>query len=480
MAGWARSGGIAALLAVVAAESWGADEVGVRWPQFRGPQGSGVAATGTFPTPFGQDTNLWWKVALPSGHSSPVLWGDALFVTGYTEPEFHTLCLDARSGATRWQRQVVAHQVERGSGLSSPAAPTSCTDGQRVFSYFGPFGVVCYDFAGREIWRRPLPEPSTQHGVGSSPVLAGGCVILLRDQDVGSHLLALDQATGEVRWRAERPEFRRGFSTPLVVEEVVVAPGTLRAVAYRARDGQEMWRVAGLPNEMCASAVAGNGLIYCGGWTSGSGVPRMPDFDSLLRAGDQNGDGRLTREEMPQGPGRQHFHYMDADRDDVLTREEYEFIAEVFNRSQNALLAIRPPAGGEAAGTPEVVWSHARGLPYVPTPLLYRDRVYLLKNGGLVTCLNATNGAVLYQEERIGLMGDNYASPVAADGRVVIASQNGGLAVLAAGDELEVLSRQTLGEPILATPAFGHDALYVRSRGWLWAFRETIPGSPTP
>ncbi|MBE7502438.1 MAG: PQQ-binding-like beta-propeller repeat protein [Verrucomicrobiales bacterium] len=116
----------------------------------------------------------------------------------------------------------------------------------------------------------------------------------------------------------------------------------------------------------------------------------------------------------------------------------------------------------------------------MPTPLLYRDRVYLLKNGGLVTCLNATNGAVLYQEERIGLMGDNYASPVAADGRVVIASQNGGLAVLAAGDELEVLSRQTLGEPILATPAFGHDALYVRSRGWLWAFRETIPGSPTP
>jgi outer membrane protein assembly factor BamB len=183
---------------------------------------------------------------------------------------------------------------------------------------------------------------------------------------------------------------------------------------------------------------------------------------------------------MPQGPGRQHFHYMDADRDNVLTRLEYEFIAEVFNRSQNALLAIRPPAGGEAVGAAEVVWSHTRGLPYVPTPLLYRGRLYLLKNGGLLTCLNATHGAVLYQEERIGLMGDNYASPVAADGRVVIASQNGGLAVLAAGDALEVLSRQALGEPILATPAIGQDALYVRSRGFLWAFRESPAGQPAP
>jgi outer membrane protein assembly factor BamB len=438
-----------------------------------------VSADDTIPVVFGADTNLVWRVPMVPGNSSPCVWDGTLFLTGFVDPELQTLCFDAGDGRLRWQRSVVAGPGERGSGLGSPAAPTPCTDGERVFSYFGPFGVVCHDFSGRELWRRELPVPLTQHGVGTSPVLAGSLLILLRDQDAGSHLLALDKATGNPVWRTERPEFRRGFCTPLVTawggEDLVIAPGTTWVAAYAVRDGRERWRVPGLPNEVCASPVAGSGLVFAGGWTSGAGAPRMPDFDLMLAGGDADQDGRLGREEAPGGPARQHFAYMDADRDGTLTREEYGFIAGVFQRSQNALLALQ--SGGDSDGggrTNRVVWSANRGLPYVPTPLVWRDRVILVKNGGLVSCLNATNGVACYQEERLGVIGDNYASPVAADDRVVVASQNGTLTVFRLADSLEVLARNALGEPVLATPAIANDTLFVRSQRQLWAFREMV------
>jgi hypothetical protein len=282
-------------------------------------------------------------------------------------------------------------------------------------------------------------------------------------------------------WRTERPEFRRGFCTPLVTgdggERMVIAPGTTWVVAYALHDGGERWRAAGLPNEICASPVAAPGILLAGGWTSGSGVPRMPEFETVLSSADADRDGRLARDEAPAGPARQHFAYMDADRDGVLTREEYAFIAGVFSRSQNALLAFPAKGAGEGM-TNRVLWSATRGLPYVPTPLIHRGRVYLVKNGGLVTCLNATNGAVLYQEERLGVMGDNYASPVAAGDRIVVASQNGTVAVIRAADSLGVLSRNALGESVLATPAIADDTLFVRSQRHLWAFRDGPRAQP--
>lgn len=451
---------------------------GTRWPQFRGENASGTTEDNRVPTVFGADTNLAWRVPLGPGRSSPCVWDGAVFLTAFVDPDLRVLCLDAGTGVTRWERPVPAGTSERGSGLGSPAAPTPCTDGTRVVSYFGPFGVLCHDFDGRELWRRELPTPATQHGVGTSPVLAGDRVILLRDADVDSHLLALDKHTGATVWRVDRPEFRRGFCTPLVIgstaAQVIVAPGTLWAVAYAADTGRELWRVAGLPNEVCASPVAAGGLVFATGWTPGSGVPRMPEFETLRQAGDRDGDGRLSRDEAPAGPAQQHFHYMDADRDGLLTREEYTFIAGVFGRSRNALLAVRPPPAGEPSPvSAEVVWSHARGLPYVPTPLVHRGRLYLLKNGGLLTCLNAADGAVLFQEERLGIMGDNYASPVAAGDQVVVVSQTGAVAVVLAADTLEVRARNALGERVLATPAIAGNTLFIRSESHLWAFRET-------
>jgi outer membrane protein assembly factor BamB len=452
------------------------DEAAAQWPQFRGYRGAGILEGHSPPTVFGPETNLLWKTALPPGQSSPCIWGFRLFLTAVEGEELQTLCLDSRTGVELWRRSVTLSPGERGSGLGGPAAPTCCSDGRRVYTYSGPFGVVAYTFDGQEAWRRPLPTPVTSHGVGTSPVLAGNLVVLLRDQDRNSHLLALNAANGDLAWETDRPEFRRGFCTPLILPDgddwTIVAPGTLQVVAYRATDGQELWRVAGLPNEICASPVGGPDLLLAGGWTPGSGVARMPDFDSLLVLGDASGDGRLERAEAPQGPARQHFHYMDADRDGALTREEYEFIADAFNRSSNALLAIRP-AGHGRLSPEQVLWRQTRGLPYVPTPLLYRGRVYLVKNGGMVTCLDAPTGEVHFREERLDVLGDNYASPVAASGRVFVASRSGTIAVLEDGTTLRVLARNAIGESILATPAIAHDTLYVRTEKHVWAFRAT-------
>jgi outer membrane protein assembly factor BamB len=448
------------------------------WPQFRGPAGRGFAEDDDFPVHFGPDTNLVWKTRTPTGNSSPVVWEDHVFLTGYVEPELVTLSLDRRTGALRWQRALPADADRRHAALQNPAAPSAVTDGERVWVYFGAFGAACYDLEGNEVWRRPLPTPLTQHGAGASPVLAGEWLILLRDQDMNSELLALRQADGAVAWRRSREEFRRGFGTPLVFDRTgemqILVPGTLRAVAYAVRDGAERWSVSGLPNEMCTTPALGNGLLFVAGWTPGAGVPRVAPWDSFAAESDADGDGFLTRDEAPAGPARQHFHYMDANRDDRLDRAEYETIASIFNRSENALLAVRPGGAGDVTAS-HVAWKQTRGLPYVPSPLWYRDRLYLVRNGGIASCFNATNGVPSYHEERLGALGDYYASPVAAGGKICAISQPGTAVVWRAGDALEILARNVLGEPVMATPAISRGTLFVRSRDHLWAFSERAP-----
>ncbi len=463
----ARSTLLVALLAGfgAGAEGW--------WPQFRGAGASGLGRNSDFPLHFGPGSNLVWKTALPSGHSSPCIWDARIFLTGFADNKLVTLCLDRRDGRILWRTEIQPERVDRGATLGSPAAATPATDGRRVYVYFGSFGLVTYDFDGKEVWRKPLPIPITQHGSGTSPVLTGPLLLLNCDQDVGSYLLALKAETGEQVWRADRSAFRRGFSTPLPyppdTPEVIIVAGTLRLAAYNLKDGTERWHVRGLPNEIVSSPVSGGGLIFAAGWTHGAGVSKLPTFDALLEQGDQNKDGKLSREEAPNGPARQHFLYIDADKDGIVTRQEWDSMAAIFEQSQNVALAVRPDGHGDVTGT-HVVWKQSRGLPYVPTPLYYDGRLYLVKNGGLASCFEAKTGKVLYQEERLGALGDYYSSPVAAAGKVCVISQPGVAVVFKAGDSLEVLSRNNLGEQVLATPAIVGNTIYIRTKTHLYAF----------
>lgn len=365
--------------------------------------------------------------------------------------------------------------IERGAHWSDPATATPATDGSTVFVYFGSFGLLAYDFEGVERWRKPLPVPTTQHGPGTSPVLAGDLLLLNCDQDTDSSLLAVRKVDGQTAWEKERQGFRRGFSTPLPWPsenpDQVIVPGTLRLVSYNLTDGSERWTVRGLPNEMVASPTAGDGIIYVSGWTPGSGVSRMPDYDALLTEGDLNRDGKLTRAEAPAGPARQHFQYIDANKDGVITREEYAVIARIFTESKNVAVAVRPDGSGDVTDT-HVLWQATRGLPYVPSPLYYNGRIYLVKNGGLASCLEARTGKAFYQEERLGALGDYYSSPVAAAGKICVASQAGVVTVYRAGDQLEVLARNPFGEPILATPAIVDGQIHLRTVSRYYVFGD--------
>ena len=220
------------------------------WPQFRGPNASGISEDATPPIHFGPEKNLLWKAAVPAGVSSPIVWGDRLFVTAQDDDKLLTLAFDAATGRELWRQVAPAEKLESYHAFSSAAAATPCTDGQRVYVYFNSFGVLAYDFAGKEVWRRPLPTLPVEYGSASSPVLVEGQLILLRDgSSTDSHLLALDSATGETLWDAARPLARDSHSTPMVwrhdgIKELMVQ-GRGRLSAYDPANGQMRWWVDG-------------------------------------------------------------------------------------------------------------------------------------------------------------------------------------------------------------------------------------------
>jgi len=193
-----------------------ASDAPAQWPRFRGPDGLGIATTGSPPIHFGPTTNVLWKVPLPSGHSSPCIWGERIFLTGLENGKLMSFCLERGTGRRLWQREVPAEKVESTHKLSNPACPTATADAERVYVYFGSFGLLSYDHDGNEQWYHQLPPPIVEFGTGPSPILAGNLLILICDQDVGSYLLAVDRRTGKTAWQTDRSEFRRSFATPFV------------------------------------------------------------------------------------------------------------------------------------------------------------------------------------------------------------------------------------------------------------------------
>jgi outer membrane protein assembly factor BamB len=453
---------------------------GARWPQFRGPAGSGVADGGTLPAQFGTSEQVVWKTALPPGHSSPCIWDDRIFLTAIDGDKLEIICLDRRSGRIEWRKAAPAERIENVHSIGSPAAPTPTTDGKHLFVYFGSYGLLCYDLDGHEIWKKPLPIPITgDFGAGTSPVLAGDRVILNCDQDHGSFVMAVDKKTGQTAWKQDRAGFPRGFATPFVwrhddVEELVVA-GTLRIKSYNLADGSERWTVRGLSRIVCPTPTAGNGLLFVAGWAPG-GDPGsrviIPPFAGFAAEHDTDADGKLSKAEWPDDGGAisRRWKHFDGDKNGTVTRVEWDHMAGIFAEARNVLLAIRPNGKGDITDT-HVAWTYTRALPYVPSPLVHDGHVYLVKNGGIVTCLDARNGEKRF-EGRLGALGEYYASPVAGDGKVYLASQSGTVVVLAAGTTLDVIARNDLGEPIMATPAIVDGKLYVRTEGHLYAFGQ--------
>ncbi len=449
------------------------------WPQFRGEGGLGLG-TGSPPVLFSPIQNVKWQAEVPPGHSSPCIWGGKIALTGLAEDgRLVTFGLDKASGRELWRAPAPAAKVEGTHRIGSPAAPTCCTDGERLFSYFGSFGVLAYDWEGNELWRHPLPPPVVEFGTASSPVVVDGKVIVQVDQDVGSYLLALDARSGKEVWRVDRAPFRRGFSTPFLWRheggEDLVVCGSLVVTGYDPQTGAQRWFARGMARVANASPVAADGVLLVSSWNVGGDEDdrvEMEPFESFAAAHDADKDGLLTLEEFPSGKVRDRFSQIDADKDGKATREEYEAMRAMFAEAVNQIFAIKPGGRGDITGT-HVVWQQSKHLPYVSSPVAVNGRVFTMKSGGIASAYDTRSGSPIFQAERVEASGDYYASAVAVDDRVYVVSQRGTVVVLdAASDHLNVLARNDMKAPVFASPAIVDGVIYLRTDKHLFALGD--------
>lgn len=406
------------------------------WPQWRGPLGNGVSPHGKPPTEWSETKNVRWKVALPGrGHSTPVIWGDRIFLTmaipfgENLKPRFSgapgahdnravtqrhkfvAMAVSRRNGKILWQKTL--HQAlphEGAHNTASLASHSPVTDGKHLFAHFGSYGLYCLDVDGNQKWKADLGRMQTKHGhgEGSSPVLYGDTLIVNWDHEGQSRVVAFDKLTGKERWKLKRREVT-SWSTPIVVthngKPQVVICGTDRVRSYDLATGKVIWECGGLSANIVASPVAADGMVFVG--------------------------------------------------------SSYE---------KRALLAIRlEGATGDITGSDRVVWSRSRSTPYVPSPLLYRGALYFLGHyQGVLTRVDAKTGKDSPGSMRLGGIRNVYSSPVAADGRVYVTDLDGTTMVVSAADRPKLLARNRLDDSFSATAAIVGNELYLRGAKFLY------------
>lgn len=436
------------------------------------------------------DTNvLVWRTPLDSGHSTPIHHGGQIFLTTsqVKDNRMATVAVDAATGHVLWAEPVEVPKIEEYHPEEGNAAmATPATDGERLYAFFGSYGLICYDLkTHKKIWEHRVGPFRDEYGAASSPVLLDGKVILNEDHDIDSFLIAFDSATGRVLWKTPRPDAVRSYATPAVWsndgrKELLVA-GALELAGYDPENGQKLWWLNGLARIVIPTPLPSRNTIYMASWAPGGDASQRLTLDKWDRATekwDRNKDQRLTREEIPDREVLNRFFRMDLNQDGSLDESEWNRHAEVFQRAQNALLAVKPHGRGQQTDG-AVAWKYSRGVPYVASPMLHNGIVWMVKDGGLVTKLDALTGDA-FEQERLGATGNYYASPVAAGGNVYFASEPGVVSVVADQREWRLLGSRKFDEKIYATPLVLGDRLYIRTERALYCFslaRTTSPRS---
>lgn len=422
------------------------------WAHWRGPSGNGTAPAANPPTQWSDTKNVKWKVVIPGrGSGSPVIWDDQVFVVTAVEGgnaklqnspppgqrpatpggrrsggrrssagslkilDFKLLCFDRTSGNLVWEQMATSakpHQATHSTNGFSSASP--CTDGEHIYASFGSRGLYCFSMAGDLIWKRDdFEKMNTRNdfGEGSSPTLEGDKLLLPWDHEGQSVLYALNKLTGETIWKTNRDE-PTCWATPLVVRhndtKQVVMNGQNQARSYDLETGKELWRCGGQTQRPVASAVAENGLVFVGSGFRGS-----------------------------------------------------------------FLGAFRLSGSGDIQGTGDVVWSIDHDTPDIASPLLSNGRIYFHKGKtGILTCLQAASGKTIYGPTRISGIDSTYASPIAAGGYVFLTGRSGTTVVIKDADQLEVVSTNSVGETVDATPAPVGNQLFIRGEKHLFCIGD--------
>ncbi len=411
------------------------------WYQWRGPNNDGMAR-GDIPLEWNDNKNVAWRAPIPGrGFSSPIIWGDKIFLTTAVptentatsaaqqrpgrhprgdvglgrEHKFVILCLDRRTGNNLWERIAKVATPHEGYHLQygSFASNTPVTDGRHLYVFFGSRGLYKYDLEGKLVWEKQFAPMRMRNGFGEgvAPVLDGDVLYLKFDQEEGSHMLALDKQTGKELWRVTRDEVS-SWSQPLVVthngRKQVVVSASNKVRSYDPSTGKTIWECSGLGVNVIPSPVTAEGVVYV---MSGHVRPNM--------------------------------------------------------------LAIRLEREGDLTGTDAIIWSNKRGNPYTSSPILHDNKLYFVTDTGMLSCFNARTGEAYYQQQRLPKPYNFKASPVGVNGKLYLATEEGDVVVVKMGEKYEVLATNTLtDQSFIATPAVAGGSLYLRSQGTLYCIRK--------
>lgn len=440
---------------------------------------SGVfASQQPLPDNFTDDADRVWRTELPPGISTPCVDGDSIFLTTW-EPdknELATVSLDRITGKLRWRNVVPTAEIETVHSVGSPASSSPACNGKQVFAFFGSYGLLCYDVNGQSLWESKMGPFQDEFGASSSPVLADGLVILNEDHDIDSFLVAIDQQTGQTVWKTPRPDATRSYSTPIVWDngssKQIVVAGALQLAGYDLQTGTKQWWVNSLSRIVDPTPNLVDGMIYIATWTPG-GDPseriEMEPFPEALGNLDKNNNGFIDKVELPvDSPVVPRFFRIDLDQDEKLNELEWNRHADVFARAQNVACAVQPGGRGDVTEK-NIEWVFRRSLPTVPSSVVYEDVLYMVKDSGIITSLDASDGTLLLQGRASG-RGNYYASLVAGDGKVYLASESGVITVLKAGRQWDVLSSHDFGERIMSTPVVSGGQFFIRTDEALYCF----------
>ena len=476
------------ILVAVATSRLRADD----WPQFRGPNCSGLSeSVEPLPVEFSAKTARW-DVELGDGIGSPIVVAGRVFVSAMVDDKTIGLfAYDAKDGHRLWKRSWPTGDLAEVHATNSHCSTTPAADSQRVYFYFSTLGLLAVDAAtGVDIWRHKLPTPFFvfKWGPGMSPVLHDDKVIFCQDDDLHPAIYAFEKTTGNLLWKDERSAMAVNYSHPVVCQtergaEIVVA-GTRQLIGYDPDNGARLWHANTLLRNIKTTAVSLDGLIYISLQSSGIANQWLATAD---RSDTGNSDGKLSKQEMqafvgeqkiPEAFFRKTFDRGDINQDGFLEGEELDrafldpsnFAGARFDAETPAdefIMAIRGGGRGDVTRT-HVLWKHAtRHTDHIVSPLITEDRMLLITTGGIASMFETAGGTPIRTTSRIHNPGNYFASPIRGDGKIYVAGENGFVVVLQDSPSLEFLARNQMDDSIVATPAIAGGCLYIRTRSKL-------------
>jgi outer membrane protein assembly factor BamB len=433
------------LMLFVSCGAWLATTAGAaNWPQWRGPGGSGVSTETNLPVEWNANKNIKWKTPIAGrGHSSPVVWGNKIFLTTAIEGDvipgakavthiiegqeflhpdsigadhkhtFKVICVNADTGKILWEQTAFeGTPYDNRHRKSSYAASTPATDGKSVYAFFGTEGLFAYDMNGKLVWKADLGKLGTVGmGTGTSPILYENLIIVQCDEESGaaSFIVALDKKSGKEVWRTPR-KVQASWATPILItgskRTELVTSGNETVIAYDPATGKELWRHKGVESNAIPSPVANREMVFVS-----AGFP------------------------------------------------------------EKVVMAINLGVSGDLGES--VVWKYTKGTAYVPSPILYGEYLYLTTDRGILTCLDAKTGEVKYEGGRLPIPATFTASPIAFEGKILLTSEDGDTFVIKAGPKHEILGTNSVGEPVYASPAVADGKIFIRGEKNMYCVQQS-------